>query len=101
MKSLWQGGGAFARDTHARLNHACAFAEAADADNFSAECEFHRDLFWPSVARHNRFGGVIRVLDRISEKFCGFENSALHIFHRHRDADAPGRSNKNAPGGKS
>ena len=46
---------------HAGLDHARAFADAADANRFSAELEFHRNLFRLGVARHDRFRRVVGV----------------------------------------
>ena len=38
------GCGTFARGAHAGLDHAGAFADAADADRLAAEFELHGDL---------------------------------------------------------
>ena len=53
-----QGGRPRAGGAHPRLNHARAFADAADANGFSAELEFNRDLLGPRVAGHDGFHGV-------------------------------------------
>ena len=51
---------------HAGLNHARAFAHAADADGFAAQLEFDRDLLGPRVAGHDGFNGMRGVFDALN-----------------------------------
>ena len=84
------GGGAFARGAHAGLNHAGAFADAADADALAAYFELHGDLFGARVAGHDGFGGLGGVLRRGTKQDRGFDDAGADIVHRQRDANAPG-----------
>ena len=85
--------------THARLNHARAFADAAQARNFVAELEFDGDFLGPRVARHNRLGSVMSVVGRGLEQAGGLENSLLDVGHGQGDADAARGSDQNITGG--
>ena len=94
MESAGQGGGALAGGAHAGLNHARAFADAADADRFAAELEFHGDLLRLRVAGHDGFGGFFGVRSVVTENLHGMKNARLNVRHRHVNADTAGAADQ-------
>src|SRR5581483_8819963 len=100
VQSLRDGGGTSAGGGHAGLDHAGAFANAANADGFSAELEFDRDFLGFGVAGHDGFDGMLRGLHRIIQQRGGGGDAAFDIGHGQRDADAAGGGHENVLGGE-
>ena len=72
-------GGPRAGRAHAGLNHARAFADAAEADGPAAQLELHRDLLGPRVAGHDGFGGVVARAPGRAQSTRGIENARLTL----------------------
>ena len=89
-----QGRRARAGRGHARLNHARALANAAEANGFAAELEFHRELLRPGVARHDRLNRMAGVFSRGAEQRRRLDDARADVIHRHSHADTPGRANE-------
>jgi hypothetical protein len=82
------------KQRHAGLDHAGAFADAADADGASTQLEFNGDFLGPRVAGHDGFGSVVGICFGAAEDRDGSLDTALDVGHGHGDANAAGRSNE-------